>query len=103
MVASGGLNHDDDDDDGGVGSRDHSQAFIVCHNLTICCHGDLWLQLIHTDLWESKQNKKVNSVNVNTCHKLLDIKCLHTVCICCRLIYNHVQEPLLKDLKLFHL
>lgn len=43
---------------------DHSKSFIVCHNLTVGCHGDLWLQLIYTDLWETKAGQKRSVVQM---------------------------------------
>lgn len=46
--------------------RDHSQAFIVRHDLTICRHGDLRLQLTHADLRGSKAGQKGQKGKVET-------------------------------------
>lgn len=77
------------------GGGNHSQAFIVCHNLTVRGRGDLRLQLVHTDLWERERSggkyvkHSAQAVRYNNAHTP------H--------MHHLYHEPPRKDSKRFHL
>lgn len=78
---------------------DQSKSFIVCYNLTICCPGDLWLQLIYTDLWENRGRTKRSAVQMEIFGTNSQIYLILYVNAVYASVY-HLNEPLRKDMKL---